>query len=84
MDYSEMSGEQLIAELERIQKAYDDLGAECESFKAENKTLTEANKTLKEENQKTKTANYTLIRQLDARPKVNVDNALHNFFTKKG
>lgn len=81
MDYSRMNTEELIAELTKVQKAYDDLGAECESFKTENKTVTAENKQLKEELQKTKTANYTLIRRLDtSAKKVDASEALHNLF----
>lgn len=80
MDYSAMNSEQLIAELEKVQKNYDDLGAERESFKKENETLVGENKRLKEELQKTKTANYTLIRRLDTGSKVDAGECLHNLF----
>lgn len=75
--------ETLRAANESLQTANDDLTAERDSLAEENNTLRESVKAVEDEARKTKQLNYTLARQLDAKPKATFEESLLNL-VKRG
>lgn len=78
-------------EITALQQALDnantniaELTAERDSLREELETTRTRNTELVTENAETKKLNYTLARQLDARPKETFDDALLNMFGKRG
>lgn len=82
-----MTDEEITALQQALEKAttsIEELTAERDSLKEELETTKTRNTELVTENAETKKLNYTLARQLDARPKETFDDALLNMFGKRG
>lgn len=59
---------------------YDDMEAERDSFKSENEQIKTENKEVKAEIKKTKELNFTLARQMSAKPAQSAEDILHDMF----
>lgn len=68
----------LQQELETLRAANDDLTAERDSLREENAELVAARDAAQTEVQETKKLNFTLARQLDAKPRETFENVLLN------
>lgn len=60
---------------------YDDMEAERDSYKNENEQLKTENKEVKAEIKKTKELNFTLARQMSAKPEQSAEDILHDMFS---
>lgn len=66
----------LETEVETLRASVDDLTAERDSLAEENNTLKTTLAAAQDETKKTKQLNFTLARQLDARPKESFEDSL--------